>query len=115
MKRHLSDFLAVVAVLFLVLFMATIAQAAPFLVCDPQAGVTSYKLTGPAWLPVTAPAQPDGSIHLDLTGATVGSSSITLRACIIDPVWGEACSAATPFTFTRPATPVTSTGVKLAP
>ena len=91
----------------------TLSFAAPFLVCDPQAGVTDYKLTGPAWVPATAPAQPDGSIHMDVSGATVGLNSITVAACKTDPVWGQLCSPFVPYSFTRPAAPSTPSNIRL--
>ena len=98
----------------LVLFPALVL-ANPFLVCDPQAGVTSYKLTGPAWVPTSVTAQADGSIKMDVAAANVGSNSLTLKACVTDPLWGEACSAAVPFVFTRPSTPGTPVNTKLVP
>jgi hypothetical protein len=102
--------LAIMALVF-----ATTAQAGPFLVCDPQAGVTFYKLTGPAWMPTTSLANADGSIHADVGAAVLGANNITLAACKTDPVWGERCSAFVPFTFTVPGVPATPSGVKLAP
>lgn len=101
--------------IFALLAMASLALAAPFLVCDPQAGVTTYRLTGPAWVPATAPAQTDGSLRLDVTSATVGANSLTIAACNTDPVWGEACSATVPFSFTRPAKPTTPGSIRLIP
>lgn len=57
-------------------------MAAPFMVCDPQSGVTHYKLTGPAWLPTNVTAQTDGSLRVDVAGAVVGvTNSITIQAC----------------------------------
>ncbi len=70
------------------LLFATLSYAAPFLVCDPQTGITSYKLTGPAWAPASIPAQADGSLKLDLATSTIGSNSLTVAACIADPSWG---------------------------
>lgn len=88
----------------LFLSFAVVAPCAPFLVCDPQAGVTSYKLTGPAWVLIMVTAQPDGSIKMDVSTAIIGNNSLTVAACFDDPIWGELCSTPpTPFTFTRPA------------
>lgn len=95
------------------LLIPALGLASPFLVCGPQAGITTYKLTGPAWVPVTVPAQPDGSIKMDLTVATVGANSLTVAACIVDPVWGERCSETVPFVFERPSVPGIPIGVKL--
>ena len=101
-------------IIFLILF-PSIAFAAPFLVCDPQTGVTHYKLTGPAWVPVSVPAQADGSIKMDVAASIVGANSMTVKACIGDPLWGELCSDAVPFAFTRPGAPVGPGGIGLAP
>ena len=46
--------------------------AAPFLICDPQAGVISYNLDIDGAIIEGIPAQPDGSIHYDLAGRSVG-------------------------------------------
>ena len=89
--------------------------AGPFLVCDSQTGVDHYKLTGPAWVPVTVMAQADGSIKMDVSAATVGSNSLTVAACRTDAIWGELCSSTIPFSFTRPSPPTTPVNTKLSP
>jgi hypothetical protein len=91
------------------------AEANPFVVCDPQLGVTHYKVAGATWVPASVPAQSDGSLKMDVATAPNGTSNLTFRACINDPVWGELCSVTAPFSFTRPGTPNTPAGVKLAP
>jgi len=98
-----------------IIFWVSIVEAAPFLVCDPQAGITNYKLTGPAWVPANVTAQADGSLKMDANTAIVGSNSLTISACVNDPVWGEVCSSAVPFSFTRPTGPITPTNIKLIP
>ena len=106
---------AILAVLIF-LAMAASAQAAPFVICDPQTGVTFYKLTGPAWVPATVPAQADGSIKWDIAVASVGATTITAAACKTDAIWGEQCSAySPPFTFTRPASPSLPALIRLIP
>lgn len=95
--------------------MASSAWANPFIVCDPQAGVTSYKVTGAAWATGTVPAQADGSIRMDIQGAPVGTSNLNFSACADDPIWGEQCSVTAPFSFTRPGIPAAPTGAKLVP
>ena len=100
-------------VLVMVVFLPMMAFAAPFLVCDPQAGVTLYKLTGPAWVPASVPAQPDGSIRMDVAGANVGSNSLTVAACNNDPIWGELCSPFVPFSFTRPSAAAPPANIRL--
>ena len=102
-------------IIIVVVLFPAVTLAAPFLVCDPQAGVTSYKLTGPAWVPVSVAAQPDGSLKMDLAAATVGINSLTVQACKTDPTWGEVCSSAVPFSFTRPSPPATISNIRLIP
>jgi len=90
------------------------ALCAPFLVCDPQTGVTTYKLTGmPAPLPATVTAQTNGSLRQDMTTSPSGSFNITVAACKADILWGEVCSATVPFSFTKPSAPTTPATVKL--
>jgi len=97
------------------ILLASVSWAAPFLVCDPQTGVTLYKLTGPAWVPATKVAEADGSLKLDVSGATIGSNSLTVSACWTIAPWGEQCSTSVPFVFTRPASPITPTNTRLTP
>jgi LDH2 family malate/lactate/ureidoglycolate dehydrogenase len=107
--------LVLAMVLMGILIGIGVSNAAPFLVCDPQTGVTSYKLTGPVWVPTSTPAQADGSIKLDVASSTVGSNSLTVAACKTDPIWGELCSSTVPFVFTRPAAPTIPANTKLIP
>ena len=95
--------------LLICMLIPSLVLASPFLVCDPQAGVTSYQLTGPGWVPTTpVPAQTDGSLKLDIITATNGVNSLTVKACV--GVW---CSDAVPFDFTKPVL-VKPTGIGLA-
>ncbi len=89
-----------------VLLFATSASAAPFLVCDPQAGVVGYEITGLA-TPVNFVAQPDGSLKYDLSGIASGTYNLTVAAC---NVWG--CSSTAPFVFTK-VLPTAPVGLKL--
>lgn len=102
-------------ILFIFLIFPSVLFANPFLVCDPQAGVTHYKLTGPSWVPLTVPAQPDGSIRMDVSSASVGQNSLTLAACKNDEIWGELCSASIPFVFTRPSGAAPPANLRLVP
>jgi hypothetical protein len=101
-------------VLCVILFSASV-EASPFLVCDPQVGVTHYKLTGPAWVPKTVLAESDGSIRMDVAPAPAGTSSLTVAACraaMADwPV--EECSDYVPFDLRRPAAPIKVIGIKI--
>lgn len=91
--------------------------ANPFIVCDPQTGVTHYKVTGAAWVVSPVTAQPDGSIKMDISMAPTGTSNLNFSACATewDGIPGEVCSPTAPFSFTRRGIPATSTGVKLVP
>ena len=79
--------------------------------------MTSYRVTGAAWVPATVPAQADGSIKMDISTAPIGTSNLNFSACAQewDGVPGEVCSLTAPFSFTRRSAPATSTGVKLVP
>lgn len=73
------------------------ANAAPFLVCDPQTGVVGYEITG-LGEPVTFVAQPDGSLKYDLASVNNGTYTLTVAAC---NMWG--CSSTAPFGFSKQA------------
>ena len=112
MKRFLLGLLCFV---FLAMFFLAPAFAAPWLICDPQAGVTHYKLTGPAWVTGTIMAETDGSIKMDVSAAIIGNNLLTVAACKDDPTWGEMCSNAVPFDFARPGAPSNPINLKLSP
>ena len=71
------------------------AQAAPFLVTDPQSGVVGYEITG-LGEPVTFVAQADGSLKYDLASVNNGTYTLTVAAC---NMWG--CSSTAPFSFSK--------------
>lgn len=83
--------------LVLLLFCATPALAAPFLVCDPTADVTMTTFAYQEGTVVTKSPLVAKACHADFAAVTVGSHSYT--------VWFEDAfgskSAVTPFTFTR--------------
>ena len=101
-------------VTLMVMAMTGTAQAAPFLICDPQTGVTYYIITG---LPATIDgshinAQPDGSIKLDMALTPAGGPyNLSVKACADG--WG--CSSSSPFVFSRPAALTAPGGLRLAP
>lgn len=111
MKKALS-----IIVIAMILCIGSTAFAAPFLVCDPQAGVEYYVVTG---LPAAIDASripPDASgtfgFKLDLGPLAVGSYTVKAKACA--GVWG--CSAdSSPFVFTKPALSTAPVNVRLAP
>lgn len=97
------------AVLTIALFTLERAFAGPFLVCDPQSGVTHYTLTlGES--SVVTPAEPDGSLKYDVGQLPSGNTSGTVRAGAPYTLGGapqEAMewSPAVPFDLGKPATP----------
>ena len=81
-----------------ILFFPIHAMCAPNLICDPQAGVQYYTISGDPYWTANIPAQADGSLKTDLAGIPVGSHSLQVRAC--EELWG--CSDPSPFSFSRP-------------
>jgi hypothetical protein len=94
----------VVVLLVFGLFIAWGAQAKPFIVCDPQAGVQGYEITGIPGVPGMVAATVDGAIKYDLAGIPIGTYNATIKPC---NVWdcGEA-AVMPPFTKTVPVKPV---------
>jgi hypothetical protein len=75
--------------------IATTVFATPFLVSDPQSGVTSYQITG--WSETNVVAQADGSLRMDVADAVQGTTyNLTIAAC---NVWG--CSTTVPFVLQK--------------
>lgn len=102
----------------LIACLAVTVYASPFIVCDPQAGVTSYTITG--WTPTgfgtfQHVAEPNGSVKLNISDVPTGTNNMTFAACKNDLVWGVLCSEAIPFTFTRPSAPGIPAGIGLIP
>jgi hypothetical protein len=85
------------------MLLASTSFAAPFLVCDPQAGVVGYEITGLVGEPISFVAQADGSLKYDLAAIQNGTYTLTVAAC---NMWG--CSSTAPFVFTKqlPSAPV---------
>jgi len=83
-------------VLFILLFAVT-ANAGPFLVCDPQDGVTQYELifNGNS---VFVDAEPDGSVRYDLEGLAEDSYSLVGKA---GNEWGWSAPSDPPYLFTK--------------
>lgn len=92
-------------------FLAGIAFAGPFLVSDPQAGVTSYEVfINGAQVAAAHPAESDGSLKYDLAGTTPGQYEMNAKAC---NDWGCSELSEDPFFSSGPALP--PSGLKLAP
>ena len=101
---------------FIFLF-ATSVYAEPFLVCDPQEGVTQYKIV---WGEVVeyVSANPDGSFRYDVAGVPEGNSDGDLYAgkpWLINGIPQETInwSDPRPFVLTRPSAFPIPTGVRL--
>lgn len=71
--------------------------------CDPQAGVTHYKISNMGAASTTSTAIADGSLRHDLASLAPGSYNIGVAACSGETgtVW-EACSTESPFQFVKP-------------
>jgi hypothetical protein len=91
------------------------ALCSPFLVCDSQATVTHYKITGDTFWTGNITAQADGSIRSELATIPAGAHTISVVAFRTDATWGEVCSTPAPFSFSRPGPPLTPVNVKLLP
>lgn len=96
--------------LVIVLALAGVASAAPFLVCDPQDGVETYQLTGLGSAAVEVAAQADGSLSYDLGSLAAGKYSLGVKACA--GVWG--CSASATFALSKPASIASPANVRLS-
>ena len=83
-KTHRRKIIVAAVALFVGAMVGTCAtaDAAPFLVCDPQAGVEKYQLhfVGSVDPPVEITAQADGSFKYDLVNWPAGDISGELRA-----------------------------------
>ena len=79
------------------------AWGAPFLVCNPQAGVNYYTISGDPFWTANITAQTDGSLKSDVAGIPNGNHVISVVAC--SELWG--CSTSTPFSFSsaKPLSP----------
>ncbi|MER2528046.1 MAG: hypothetical protein ABTR07_08980 [Candidatus Competibacter denitrificans] len=102
--------------LWMALMMATTAQAAPFLTCDPyppdKAQPDTFLVIVGTAAPIASPAfrNPDGSVILkyDLAGVGLGLKTVKARA---KNAWGESGDS-NPFSFTAGA-PATVGGLRL--
>lgn len=97
------------------------AQAAPFIAADRDATAnppTTYVITsGQTWLPASVPALTSGSLgfKIDVAGSPVGASSIKIKPCNNDAIWGQLCGPEATFPLVRPSAPAAITGTSLTP
>jgi uncharacterized membrane protein len=99
----------IILAMVVILGIVAVCCASPWLICDPQTGVTSYQLTG--WTPTTVTAQTDGSLRMDVASAVVGTTTLTIRACSVP--WG--CSTPVTYPLVRPAVLNAPSSIVLVP
>jgi len=114
---HLRGKMKKLLIILTILFMASTAWSAPFLVCDCQEDFQgNYELIFDGGSPVISPAQqydcPDGQVRLSFDVAPLGlaDGQHHLEGKAVN-VWGE--SASVPFDFNK-AVPSTQTGIGLS-
>lgn len=106
--------------LILVLCMAGVVQADPWVVCDPQADTTGFTYIMDNGSPVdvlysvaTCSDGPCAKI-VDVGNISTGSHNIVVNAYRTDAVWGRLLSPSVPFAFTRPTGGTLPTGLRLS-
>ena len=87
----------------IILLFPVFCFGAPFLVCDPQAGVVSYNLDVDGAIIEDITAQINGSIHYDLAGMSAGPHVFKAQA-IGQGGWPSDWSH--PFDTVKPETPL---------
>lgn len=103
--------------------MVTTAVAAPFIECDRDLTTnppTVYVVTSPVgatWIPATVPALTAGTygFKIDMVNAPVGTTTIKIKPCVTDSIWGQLCGPETTFPLVRPSAPAAMTGTGLMP
>lgn len=83
MKKTFS----ILSIFLIIILLPVFVSAAPFLVCDPQDGVTKYEIfiDGQS-VAIDVPAEVDGSLKYDLGSVDPGKYTFTAKACA-EP-WG---------------------------
>jgi len=112
------NFIKTLLTLLLILTAPAAWGAGPYLVCDPQEGVTDYKLVCLNLPEQQYPAQPDGSAKIDISGIESASTQCELfagAAYTIDGQPQEAIewSASVPFVLGRPGALQSPTNIGL--
>ena len=113
--------------LAMVLMMASLCFAAPFLVCDPYTGgpgtrPTEFSIILDGGKEIIVPAVPTGAtgtegvrLFYDLAAITIGSHDMNIKAVLVDPAWGRLESAIVPFVFSRPAAAGPPNNIRITP
>ena len=109
-RGNVLVWIACAAAMLWLLLKTSGVLAAPFLVCDPQAGVeTDNVYQDGIEIGTDIAAQPDGSLRYDLQAITPGVYNFTANAC---NVWG--CSEVSD-PFVSPAATSTPAGLTITP
>ena len=91
-----------ISTLIILLFTSSLCLANPFLVCDPQKGVTDYHITGLSNNIISVPAVSDGNntghLEYDLKGLAIGSYDCNVTA--YNKLW-DLESSPSPFHFSK--------------
>ena len=93
-------------IILAIILMAATAQASPWLVCDPQPGITGYawSMDGGPWTETPYELYDDTCAKVrDLADVSTGPHNIQVKAFTIDEIWGRQESETAPFDFARPA------------
>ena len=94
-----------------------LSSDAKFIVSDPLPAAigTSYEVSeGTAVVPLTT--QPDGSVRIDISAASVGTHTYQVRYFLPNTLWGTAYSANSPLVWVKPLPVPNVSGVlKLVP
>ena len=108
------------SIIIILAFAGLASGAEPlFMTCDPQAGVTQYKIIWEDGIEEIVPAQSDGSIRRDVADIPIGERSgvyMAGRPWTVDGVPQEAMewSPSVPFVLGRPSVPKLPSGTGLS-
>lgn len=92
----------------------------PYLVSDPDISAnkpTHYSVVMDGATEVLSPAQVvTGGVRLryDLAGISAGTHNVSVKAVLINAIWGRLESTACPFTFAKPVSPTQPINIVLS-
>jgi hypothetical protein len=112
----------IIIILLSIILPASVSYAGPFLVSDPYPTTgsqpTHFSIVEGANPEVLSPAETVSGqkrLHYDLAGITTGTHNYTVKAVIIDPVWGRLDSSSVPFAFQKPGPAPAPGNIALSP
>jgi hypothetical protein len=100
-----------------------VCYAGPFLVCDPYPSTdvqpTDFELVidgGSVIISSAVDVTGGKALKYDVGGVSIGSHTVSVKACKDYDVWGRTCSSAVNFTFAKPvvSSPVVPANIKLS-